>query len=346
MQKPARCACGEALDPGDRAGFVGGRGKPLCLRCLADLQAGRDRPRRRTASLQPERPRPQQPQRKRRSTKAAAARQPRPWTALVVAAVVVLVPVGAGYVRSAVMGGSVSIAASKEKTRDIREVWPPVPTDASPLSLGMPPAKASSSTEFSFIKTVAGADGSRPIAWDPCRPIHLVVNDAMAPADSDRLLREATARLTSATGLQFVFDGPTTEAPTAGRAPENEALYGDKWSPVLVAWSDSRTIPKLAGAVAGLAGPEGAPFYNTGQEHWVSGSVDLDGPQLASALSRPGGWEIGRAVVMHEFGHLVGLQHVPEPSELMYARTTGQTDFGPGDREGLRQLGLGPCFSN
>jgi hypothetical protein len=53
-----------------------------------------------------------------------------------------------------------------------------------------------------------------------------------------------------------------------------------------------------------------------------------------------------RAIVMHELGHLVGLQHVAAPDQLMYERNVGQHDFGSGDREGLRQLGLGPCFTN
>ena len=45
--RPARCACGEALRPGERAGRLGEGPELLCLWCLADLQAGRRRPRRR-----------------------------------------------------------------------------------------------------------------------------------------------------------------------------------------------------------------------------------------------------------------------------------------------------------
>lgn len=259
--------------------------------------------------------------------------------------VVVLIAVGVAYTRSVILGGSGSSAVSKGSSRDIHTVWPPVPADARANPLGAPPPKASSSTEFSFIHTVDGADGVRPVAWDPCRPIHLVVNGADAPAGSAKLLREATTRISAATGLQFVVDGATTEAPSADREPENKDLYGDKWSPVLVAWTDPGTVPQLKGTVAGLAGPDGAPYFKTDQEHWVSGSVNLDGPQLAAALRRPGGWNAARAIVMHEFGHLVGLQHVPDKTELMYGGTTPETTFGPGDLEGLRELGFGPCFT-
>ena len=30
----------------------------------------------------------------------------------------------------------------------------------------------------------------------------------------------------------------------------------------------------------------------------------------------------------------------------MYERNIGQQDFGFGDRQGLRELGLGPCFTS
>ena len=105
-------------------------------------------------------------------------------------------------------------------------------------------------------------------------------------------------------------------------------------------------VPDLQGAVAGIAGPAGAPYYTAAQQHWVSGTVSLDGPQFRAVLERADGWAAARAIVMHEFGHLVGLGHVPIRSELMYKQNIGQFAFGNGDREGLRLLGLGPCFTN
>jgi hypothetical protein len=78
---------------------------------------------------------------------------------------------------------------------------------------------------------------------------------------------------------------------------------------------------------------------------YVSGVVYLDGPDLAGVLRRRTGWAQTRAIVMHELGHMVGLAHVDSDAELMDGdNDSGITDFGPGDREGLRQLGSGPCF--
>jgi len=357
VRKLTRCSCGEGMGPGDRAGRIGGRKRLLCLWCLADLQAGREPPRhRRGASAWPVAS--GHPPPRRRSARAARDRH---WSPLIVA-VVVFVAVGVAYLRIGVMGESATTAGSGMHVpgtdmvigtgaRSLTgggngyDLWPPVPSDAGAQPLGAPAAQTSTSTEFAFIRTADDAGGSRPVAWDPCRPIHLVVNDAEAPAGGGQLLQEALAQVSTATGLQFVIDGPTSENPSADRGPVDKDRYGDEWSPVLVAWTDPSVVPRLAGNTAGLAGPVGAPFYSAKQEHWVSGTVSLDGPDFDRILTEPTGWPIARAIVMHELGHLVGLQHVPESNELMYAENLGQTTFGPGDREGLRQLGLGPCFS-
>ena len=46
-----------------------------------------------------------------------------------------------------------------------------------------------------------------------------------------------------------------------------------------------------------------------------------------------------RLILAHELGHVLGLDHVDDIGELMNAEYVGQSGFGPGDREGLQQLG-------
>jgi hypothetical protein len=185
----------------------------------------------------------------------------------------------------------------------------------------------------------------RPVAFDPCRPIHSVVNDSDAPSGADRLLREATDAVSDATGLVFVVEGRTDEVPATKRPPMDESRYGNRWSPVLVAWTDEATVPGLASRVAGLGGPAMAPYTREGEMHFVSGLVYLDGFSFAQLGLLPEGHAQARAIIMHELAHLVGLTHVGDSRELMYADNTGQSGFGPGDLEGLRRLGGGPCFS-
>jgi hypothetical protein len=58
----------------------------------------------------------------------------------------------------------------------------------------------------------------------------------------------------------------------------------------------------------------------------------------------PGGRDIVRGIIQHELAHLVGLDHVNDPEQLMFAQTQpGVTDFAAGDLTGLSVLGTGPC---
>jgi hypothetical protein len=356
VMQPTRCSCGEDLRPGERAGLGEGR-KLLCLWCLADLQAGRPRPRRRrVATPWPSAAVPQRPA-SRSTHRHASPRRHRGSTGVTVA-IALLLAGAALYIRPAIFGnsGSSTVVAgvpiprtdvtswgnltplTRGNPQDTGGIWPPVPPDARSQPLGTPQPKTSSSTHFAFMKAVPGL-GGRPVTWDPCRPIHLVVNNAQAPAGSDQLLREAAGAVSSTTTLRFVIDGPTTEPPTANRTPLDKARYGNRWSPVLAAWTDPSVVPELQGAVTGIAGPVEAPYFTDAQQHWVSGIVDLDGPQFREMLQTADGWAHARAIVMHELGHLVGLAHVPVNTELMYPENIGQRTFGPGDREGLRQLG-------
>ena len=222
--------------------------------------------------------------------------------------IAVLVVVGALWIRPLMFGGTVGedgFGAAPFAGRDVitwsnagpltggtrqdtSNIWPPAPADARAEPIGTPPPVGSSSTDYAFLASLPEI-GGRPVTWDPCRPIHLVHNDAHAPAEADQLLRQAVSSVSSATGLQFVIDGSTAEMPTAKRPPLAKSRYGNRWSPVLVAWTDPSVVPELEGAVAGIAGPVSAPYYTAAQHHWVSGTVYLDGPQFRELLKRGDG---------------------------------------------------------
>lgn len=205
-------------------------------------------------------------------------------------------------------------------------------------------ASTNTSAGYSFI--VTRRSGTRaPVTFDPCRPIHLVVNAAHAPTGADLLLRQAVARVNEHSGLQLVVDGETTESPSARRPARDVRRYGRGWSPALVAWTTPETVPGLKGDVAGLAGPVEAPHTITLNRRLVTGTVYLDGPAITDVIDHgPEGWAAARAIVMHELAHLVGLGHVDVEGELMHpSGSTSVTEFGAGDREGLRLAGSGHC---
>lgn len=185
-------------------------------------------------------------------------------------------------------------------------------------------------------------DGVTPVAWSPCRPIHYVVNETGAPEGFLPAVRGAVAEVAAATGLVFVYDGTTSEAPTAQRESYRPDVYGDRWAPVLVAVTDPATVPYLDGQTAGVANTFRVSGSGTGVWHLVSGSVFIDVeafefPQ-GSAAEPP--W---LGVVRHELGHLVGLDHVDDPSQLMNPVTSTILTFQAGDRTGLALLGQGAC---
>lgn len=187
---------------------------------------------------------------------------------------------------------------------------------------------------FTFATTQPGSDD--PVGWNPCEPVAYAVNPDGMPDGARPLVDRAIARISAATGLAFEDDGDTDRRPFGGSFIR---LGGN--GPVVIGWGDAAEFPELGGEVAGLGGAatEDDPG---GRRHYVTGSVVLDTEVFTAATlaERPRTLE---AIVVHELAHVVGLGHVTEPMELMYADNAGQVELGPGDREGLARVGSLPC---
>ncbi len=179
--------------------------------------------------------------------------------------------------------------------------------------------------------------------YDPCRPIHYVIRDENTPPGADLLVQQAVAAVSKATGLQFINDGSTTEKPALNRKAYQPSRYGDRWAPVLIAWTTPTEIPKLQGAVAGWGGSESFALSAHDAPAFVTGIAYLDTAQLTQMQSEPHGNVFVRAVIEHELGHVVGLNHVTDPAQLMYPVGRGQTGYGAGDLRGLAIAGSGAC---
>ena len=208
--------------------------------------------------------------------------------------------------------------------------------------LGVPAPLVTTSASYRFV--AHQSDGTTPVTYDPCRPIHYVTRARGAPPGGDQIITDAVSRVSQATGLRFMYDGATSEAPSPQRSPYQPGRYGDRWAPVLISWATANENPDFAADVTGEGGSNrvGLP----GRPHaYVTGAIQLDAAKLTSVLQRPNGERAVRSVVLHELGHLVGLAHISSPSQLMYPRVQpGVTDFGAGDLTGLAALGKGACM--
>ena len=198
--------------------------------------------------------------------------------------------------------------------------------------LGEVPSVARGQGSYAFTATQRGS--KEPVAYDPCRVIEVAVNPEGAPDDYDELVDTAIERTGDATGLRFVRVGTTDDRDFSRRAGIASR------PPVLVAWATSEEVPDLEGDIAGIGG-SAAMDAGTGRLRYVTGIVVLDQDTFGDFEDDE--QPLAQAIMDHEFGHLVGLDHVDDPGELMNDGNVGVTTYGPGDREGLARLGSVAC---
>lgn len=178
--------------------------------------------------------------------------------------------------------------------------------------------------------------GTQPGGWDPCIPIPVVVNLKNAPAGALADVRTALAQINAASGLKFTVTGTTALPPNTDWGMDSRG----SWKPVLVAWDQPGTN-LVTGSEAGSTST--VAIVNGASKQIVSGMVEFN--STLNRYYRPGfGPGMYRGTLMlHEFGHLAGLDHVTDPQQVMYPVTQTASGLGSGDRAGLRILGQRRC---
>jgi hypothetical protein len=185
----------------------------------------------------------------------------------------------------------------------------------------------------------------RPMRYDPCSTIRYVVNPDGAPSGAVDDLHEAVRRLGAVTGLAFSYAGSTAETHlqvgTASRSSYQPSRYGSGWAPVLISFADASAEPLLAGNVLGYGGSS-STWTAASDQAYVTGEIVFDRDLHIVRGGFGAGLTRGN-LMLHEFGHVLGLDHVQDSTQIMYPTLTTRTPdgYGAGDRAGLAQLGAG-----
>lgn len=179
----------------------------------------------------------------------------------------------------------------------------------------------------------ARPDGS-PLRWDPCRTIAWVVR----PGDPDWLVEladRALAEVGTAAGVDFTYVGRHD----VGVGPAQRTADGPDWTPVVVTMTSPDEVDWLTDDDRALA----VPVVVNGV--FVTGQVllDRDADLATDFATRDRSWG---ATLLHEASHLVGLDHVEDPAQLLYPYPQpGPAALGDGDLRGLRALASdGSCL--
>jgi hypothetical protein len=211
-------------------------------------------------------------------------------------------------------------------------------TTVSPSAI--PSARPKVDGAFRFLERVGGS----PVRWDPCDPISYAINTAGARSSIQPDLREALARVTRATGIDFESVGTSKE--TFIRAYQRMRYDGViRKAELIVIWVDHEgyeaILRRLNDPRPSIAFAKTMAGLFADQDQYFGGIIVMDA-DATSGLGFGHRYTHG-SVLLHELGHIMGLDHVKDPDQLMYSGrhpNYGVRDYGPGDLEGLRRLGM------
>lgn len=231
---------------------------------------------------------------------------------------------------------TVRVARTPAATYDVRAVF--TPDRDRPIAAGASERRSFEVTAkglgdpeaYRYVHVSRGA----PARWDPCSVVTYRVNTEDARPNSLADLREALRRVTYETGVVFREAGTTRQVPGAPRFRYDADL--------VVAWTNGGDGTTLLGGDRAAAGGFEHPVAGRGGRPRINqGFVVVDTTALVRMGPGFGEGETEGQVLLHELGHVMGLDHIEEDHQIMRS-TVQKMDaalYGAGDLTGLRRIG-------
>ena len=178
----------------------------------------------------------------------------------------------------------------------------------------------------------------KPVRWNPCTALHWRFRTVGAPTGALAVVKAAVARIASASGTTWRYDGTSTATPGTGWLPKTS----NSVPPVLIGWTDAGHSDLLRGAAKNVLGMTRTSWLEV-DDHRGHRAAAIRAAVIALdrtdslPLTGRASW---KAVLLHELGHAMGLAHATDGHQLMYpVLSPGLTDLQAGDLAGLVKVG-------